>query len=96
MKTIKELLEPVTSRGIRLKVCVDTSEFHDFYKSQGSPDGEFNKKIWRPLMCERFMSDSYSSFSITENPDNLLDEWINKFLEHYPELGGSVNFIFTN
>lgn len=96
MKTIKELLEPVTSRGIKLKVCVDTSEFHDFYKSQGSPDGEFHKKIWRPFMCDYFMDGSYTNFSITENPENLLDEWINKFLEHYPELGGSVNFIFTN
>ncbi len=96
MKTIKELLEPITSTGLNLVVCVDTWEFQKFYESHGSPDGDFHDKIWRPFMSDIFCNGSYSSFSITENPDNLLDEWINKFLDTYPEFEGEVKMIFTN
>lgn len=96
MKTIKELLEPVSKRGIKLTIFLDTWEFQKFYVAHGSPDGDFHKKIWRPLMYNYFCDGSYSSFSITENPENLLDEWINKFLNAYPEFEGSVKMIFTN
>lgn len=96
MKTVKELLEPITSKGLKLMVMVDTYEFQKFYQSQGSPDGDFHKVIWRPLMCEDFMGESYCHYSRYDNPEDLLQEWINKFLDAYPELGGSVRMIFTN
>lgn len=96
MKTIKELLEPITSRGIKLIVCVDTSDFEEFYESQGSPDGDFHKKIWSPIMCNSFMDGPYSSFERQENPENILDEWVNKFFDAYPEFEDRVKFMFTN
>ena len=96
MKTIKELIEPITLRGIKLIICVDTSDFESFYKSQGSPDGDFHKKIWRPFMCELFMDGPYCGFDRIENPGNLLEEWINKFLDEYPEFDDEINFMFTN
>jgi len=34
MKTVKELLEPVTSRGLDLMVLVDTWDFQRFYESE--------------------------------------------------------------
>ena len=96
MKTIKELIEPITSRGIKLIICVDTSDFQDFYESQGSPNGNFHNKIWSPLMCELFMDGPYSGFGRIENPTNLLEEWVNKFLDAYPEFEDEVNFMFTD
>lgn len=96
MKTVKELLEPVTSRGLDLMVLVDTWDFQRFYESEGSPEGDFHKKIWRPFMCDYFMEGPYVHFQRVENPRNIFDEWINKFLDAYPELGGEVRMIFTN
>jgi len=97
MKTIKELLEPIESKGIKLIICVDTWDFQQFYKSQGSQDGDFHKVIWRPFMCKHFMeSSNYVGFSREANPKNLLDEWVNKFLDAYPEFEDSVKFMFTD
>lgn len=96
MKTIKELLEPITSTGLKLTVCIDTYEFTKFYESQGSPDGEFHKVLWRPFMSNSFMSGPYVVYTREKNPKNLLDEWINKFLDVYPEFEDRVKMIFTN
>jgi hypothetical protein len=97
MKTIKELLEPITSTGLKLVVCIDTVEFKKFYESHGSPEGDFHKKIWRPFMADAFCSSGpWIHFSKEENPKNICDEWINKFLDAYPEFEGNVKMIFTN
>jgi hypothetical protein len=97
MKTIKELLEPITSTGLSLMVCVDTWEFQKFYESHGSPDGDFHDKIWRPFMSDIFCNgEAYVHFSKEENPKDLCAEWVNKFLDTYPEFEGGVKMIFTN
>jgi len=97
MNTIKELLKPVTSKGLSLIVLVDTSEFSSFCQREfDMTNNEWGKKIWRKYMCDDFMSGSYVWYDRFENPENEFEEMLNAFLDAYPELEDSVKMIFTN
>lgn len=97
MKTIKELLEPITSRGLELTVCIDTFEFEKFCESNfNMNNSEWHSKIWRPYMCDYFMDGPYARFQRKSNPKNVFEEQLNAFLDTYPELGDRVKMIFTN
>ncbi len=97
MKTIKELLEPITSRGLGLIVCVDTYDFKKFCEEKfDMTSSEWHDKVWRPYMCDHFMDGAYKSFSRKENPKNIFEEQLNTFFDEYPEFGDRVSMIFTN
>jgi len=81
---------------IKTITMVDTHELCKYAEDKyGMDNNKWHSKVWRPFMVDYIM-DGPCTFSKVENPDNLLEEQINDFLEDNPELGGKVTFIFTN
>lgn len=66
-----------------MKIVYDTTEFSDWAQEKyNMSNNEWHKKIWSPLMCDYFMnSNSSVRFSKMENPENILDEHLNEFLD---------------
>ncbi len=98
MKTIEELLKPITSTGLNLTICVNTCEFQKFCESNFNMTSEdWHKEVWDSEMCHYFLDDrTFVEFSFFENPENLFQEHMNVFFIAYPELGNKVKMIFTN
>jgi hypothetical protein len=79
---------------------VDTSDFMDWaMKKYNMTNSEWHDKIWHGEsdMCERIINGGpYITYERTENPENLLEEHVNEFLDEFPDFNGQVSFIFTN
>ena len=79
---------------------VDTSDFMDWaMKKYNMTNSEWHDKIWHGEsdMCERIINGGpYVTYERTENPENLLEEHVNAFLDEFPDFNGQVSFIFTN
>ncbi len=79
---------------------VDTHQFLLWAEYKyGMSNSEWHTKIWRSEdgLCDYISNcGAYVTFEKIENPETLLEEHVNAFLEDYPELGGKVSFIFTN
>lgn len=98
MKTVDELLTPITNSGLKLTVSIDTSEFRVYCMSKyGMTNNEWHKKVWRPFMCDDFMNvGPFVWYEKEDKPTNILQEMINDFLDDYPELGGNIRIYFNS
>ena len=74
----------------------DTYELCQYAQEKyGMTNNEWHKKVWSPYMCNDAV-EGYLHYTKTENPENILQEQINDFLDDYPELNGEVTFEFTD
>jgi len=81
---------------LKTLTLVDTCEFQRWAEeTYAMSSDEWYKKIWR-LLSDYMMDGPYTTFNKTENPENLLEEHINEFLDDCSQLNGEVSFIFTN
>lgn len=97
MKTIKELLEPITSTGLNVRVSIANYDFMKYTFKHGYDNGTFHSKIWRPYMCDYFMGNGpFVMFEKTESPENPMEEMINAFLDDYPEFEGQIRIYFDS
>lgn len=84
---------------LKTLTLVDTSDFMYWAMDKyGMNNNDWHKKIWdgKKGLCSYLDNGPYITFSKTENPETLLEEHVNAFLDDYPELNGQVSFIFTN
>ena len=90
-------LEKLRSSGIEPYIMIDTYDFMQYcIKKYGYTNNSWNKEIWRKLMVDGFISESYKCYIFKDNPENILEEHINDFLIDFPEFKNRVYFIFTN
>lgn len=78
---------------------VDTCELQRWAEEKhGMSSNDWHKKIWNSEKGFLYYMEGgpYCRFSKIESPQNLFEEHLNEFLDDFPELGGSVSFIFTN
>ena len=94
---ISDLLEPVTSKGLRLRVALSTHELEKYSYKHGYDNDTFHSQVWSNDMCECFMDGSpFTTFERIENPETELEILINSFLDDYPEFDNEVTFFFDN
>jgi hypothetical protein len=76
---------------------VDVHFFQEYIEENFNiTDKTFQKTIWIPHLSESLINDHWITFSFTENPETLLDSYINVFLLDYPELDNKVSLTFTD
>jgi len=79
---------------------IDTYEFMTWaMKKYDMTNSEWHDKIWHGEsdMCEHILNGGpYITYERIENPETLLEEHVNAFLDDFPELNDKVSFIFTN
>lgn len=96
----KNYVEPkVITMKLETLSLVDTYQLCLWAEEKyGMSNNEWHKKIWRGKdgLCECFENTTYVTFEKTTEPETLLEEHINEFLEDFPELNGKVSFIFTS
>lgn len=81
-----------------MKLVIDTSDFEKWAQGKyNMTSNEWHQKIWRPFMCDYFMSGSGSvGFSKKETPENIFEEQMNDFIIDNPQLGETIWIEFTN
>ena len=86
---------------LKTLTLVDTSDFMKWAMAKyGMSNSEWHKKIWRGKngLCDYILNvgGPYVTFPRIKNPETLLEEHVNAFLDDFPELNDKVSFIFTN
>lgn len=85
---------------LKTLTLVDTYDFMQWaMKKYDMTNNEWHKKIWHGEsdMCEQILNGgSYITYERIKNPETLLEEHVNAFLDDFPELNDKVSFIFTN